>query len=314
MVSAISEKVSAFTSPSSSTINGEDSGISSSRTPLGLDPATPSPTNATPSTHPTVSEISTSSSNFYQGLSFLWLQVLISKFVLNIYGRDNQQKQEVRQEIKVKTGQKVGDATFIDPVTSTSTRSQINVCDSLDKSLPQPVRLSLEVENMSMQIDVQERCTDFVFKISSIECDMCSFMDNFPFPGQWVPHLGESNGKLFSSTTSNFPDDVLQLIATASGFSSVRQPRTPGNTSDFMSSMTQNQNQFQSSFVYLKGSLPRKYQLMKRLKVDVNVQPFEVVVWLPVFDLFRSVLVSEGKSAEDPPPPQVRSGCAHACV
>lgn len=136
-----------------------------------------------------------------------------------------------------------------------------------------------------MQVDVQEYCSDIIFKVSAMEGDLCTLtpLDAHSHSNsKWVPYLGNSNGKLFSSLKSNFPDEVLH--STSPGLSLGRF-RASGAVSHLSPRL-------HSSFLYLKGHWPRKGQLLllKRPKVELDVRPFEAVVWLPLLGLIHSVL------------------------
>lgn len=255
MVSTISEQVSKLTMPHvPAGVSSNDSGIGYSRTPNKQEPATPSPTNATPTTLPMASEISTaSSSTLYQGLSSLWLQLLVSRLTFRLYGRD---------KLRASPGPR-------------------------DSERCAPVRISVEVESVSVQLDVQERCTDVIFKISNMECNFSRLTPDSPpsGQGQWVPYLDNCNGKLFSTSSSNLSDDVLQ--ATAPGQQNSEFLVSPSYHSTLSSAP-----KFQPSFLYVKGLLPHGGKVTKAVKVDVRVCAFEVVVWLPVFEFVQSVVAS----------------------
>lgn len=259
MVSTISEQVSLLTTALSPTdISSKDSGIGYSRTPNEQDRATPSPTNATPTTLPTASEISTvSSSILYQGLSSLWLQLAISKITLHLYGHGELSTHRAHDE----------------------------GCGSVGCA---PVRISIEAENVSMQVDVQERCTDVIFKTTSMECDFSKLNPESPptGQGQWVPYMENSNGKLFSTSGSNLSDEVLQ--ATLPGQQILFSPPCR----DIPSSAPK----FQPSFLYVKALFPHRgkgSKMTKVVKVEISVRGFEAVIWLPVLDLVQSLLVME---------------------
>lgn len=262
-VSTISEQVSLLATPLSPTgASSKDSGIGYSRTPNEQEQATPSPTNATPTNLPMPSEISTTSSSIlYQGLSSLWLQLLVSRVTLRLYGRDEPR---------------------------TSPAHHDGRCGS-DRCAP--VRVSLEVESVSMQVDVQERCTDVIFKISSMECDFLKLKADSPPTGcgQWVPYLDNSNGKLFSTSSSNLSDEVLQ--ATVPGQQNSGLVVSPSYRVALGSAP-----KFQPSFLYVKGLLPHGGKVTKAVKVEVSVCAFEAVIWLPVFKLVQSVVAASGRT------------------
>lgn len=232
----------------------------------------PSPSNATPTLHTGSSEVSTAlSSNLYQGLSCLWLQFIVSKFILNIYGRDET------------------DSGTNPSKTRTKRRGSADgrCC---------PVRISLEVESSSLQLDVQEKCTDYIFKVSSVECSLCKLTTTSPSGDSslsphdhWVPYLENSNGKLFSSTSSNLPEEVLQ--STTSSLVVSQFQASGGEKSEIVFSPSHRplSAKFQPVFLYLKGHVPCRSQVSKRLGVELNVCAFEAVVWLPVWSVLLGV-------------------------
>lgn len=271
VISTISEQVSQFTSPHTVTgvVSSKDSGIGYSRTPYEQEKATPSPTNATP-TLPTASEFSTaSSSTLYQGLSSLWLQLLISRLTLRLYGQDE-----------------------LGAASPAHGGAQDGGCGSVRCA---PIRMSIEVESVSVQLDIQERCTDVIFKVSSMECALSKFETKSPPPGrgQWVPYLDNSNGKLFSTSSSNLSAEVLQ--ATASGQQNSDVLVSPS----YHSTLSSAAPKFQPSFLYMKGHLPHGNRVTKPVKVEVSVCAFEAVLWLPMFTFVQSV-VAYGGSATKP--------------
>lgn len=268
-MSTISEQVSLLAIPLSLTgVGSEDSGIGYSRTPNEQEKATPS-SNATPTDPPAASEISTASSSIlYQGLSSLWLQLLVSRVTLRLYSRDD---------------------------TRTSPANQDGRC-GFDRCAP--VRVSLDVESVSMQVDVQERCTDIIFKISSMECDFSKLKSESPPTGcgQWIPYLDNSNGKLFSTSSSNLSDEVLQATVPS-------QQNSDLLVSPSYRVALESAPKFQPSFLYVKGLLPHGGKVMKAVKMKVSVCAFEAVFWLPVFNLVQSVVAASGSRT----PQQVKS-------
>lgn len=275
----------------------QESGMNLSNT---QNDAIPSPTNATPTitTLPAVSEVSTaSSSTLYQGLSSLWVQLIVSRFILHLYGRDE---------------------TAARPNCPRRTQTEGHVSDG-DRCTP--IRISLEVESVSTQVDVQEKCTDCILKVSSVDCSFCKLVPSSSSPSasqspgtyrnapsfehhNWVPYLENSNGKLFSSTGSNLSDKVLQL--TAPGLLMSQLQASGEETVDIVYSPSQHRvgSTFQPSFLYVKGHLPRGRSHVttatKRVKVEVGVSAFEAVVWVPAFRFVLSLLASEKKTSKMP--------------
>ena len=263
IVADLSAKVSAIKSSlkaSSQTPKVQPGGVASRSGSEGCihtmaPPTTPS---ATPSSFRTLSDISTVSSS-YQGVSSLWLQLLVSKCLLHLYGKESASKPPPIEEEGMNAS-------------SHTTGSG-------------PVRVSLEADSMSLQVDVQEKCTDFILKLASLESHLTVLGITSK---AWEPYHPHSRGKLFSSTISNLPDDILQV--TAPGFS-LNQFQTPGmgRTKDVYSTCFS--PNLSSSFLYLKGYVPLKFPRIP--KFEMNIRPFELVVWLPVAGLVNSIFGSE---------------------
>ncbi len=248
----------------------------------------------------TQSEKSTASSwDFYQGLSSLWLQILVSKLVLRLYGRDE------------------GGVAF------SNSKSTPNKGRRESEARCSPIRISTEIESVSLQLDVQERCTDLIFKVSSVECDFSTLAPRPPSscdPQQrtgWIPYLNNSNGRLFSTSTSDLPEAVLRH--TAPGFEGTRfqscsgsvvpptaaAASSPSLSIEFSSgSQGSFSPKFQPSFLYLKGHFPRRGKASKTLVgVELSVSAFEAVVWVPVVEfavsVFRTARADSGVAGSD---------------
>lgn len=302
IVSDVAEKFSSFTSHSSSSVPSShaekhDSGITSPKIATGRHThilATPTTPSATPSL-PTASDISTTSSS-YQGVSSVWLQLLVSRGVLHLYGRDDacrtahpSSQKDRDNEISVRRAPARAESLEEknEPFYSSSS--------SASSSSP-PLKVSVEVESLSLQVDVQERCTDFILKVAGVESDFCTLSKCSSGSNSWVPYLIHSKGKLFSSVASNLPDDILQV--TAPGFSANQfQSSGQGIGADVYSPCRS--PKLHSSFVYIKGYVPTRFPRVPRL--EVTVRPFEVVVWLPVIGLMLSIIGSRSESDKTPP-------------
>lgn len=284
-VSKVLDQVSLLTASAMAPHRGrQDSGGgggSLPRTQSEQEYAVPSPRNATPTLRTASSEVSTTlSSSLYQGLSCLWLQLIVSKFILHIYGQDETDS-------------------------SNLIRTRTERCGSGD-GRRHPIRISLEVESTSLQLDVQERCTDCIFKVSSVECSFCKLVTTSPScsadsqfsrDAHWVPYLDNSNGKLFSSTSSNLAEEVLQ--STTPGLVVSQFQASGGDSSEVLFSPLHRplSAKFQPVFLYLKGHSPCRNQVSQRLCVEMTVCAFEAVVWLPVWSLVVAVF-SLGKSLD----------------
>lgn len=305
-MSDVAEKLAAVISRSPSSAlpshaEKHDSGISSPKTAMRGHThilATPTTPSATPSL-PTASDISTTSSS-YQGVSSLWLQLLVSRFALHLYGREDADTaaRSSRQKYHEKGS----------TISMTSARSEALKESSvtgrrpyLSSSASSPsLKVTVEVESLSLQVDVQERCTDFILKLASMESDLCVLSECSDGSNSWEPYLIHSKGKLFSSAISNLPDDILQVTApviSANQFQSSGQ----GIGIDSNSCLSP---KLHSSFAYVTGYFPTRFPRVPKL--EVNIRPFELVVWLPVIKLAISI-VSSGIESHKTQPTIVRA-------
>ncbi len=262
MVSEVRDNIRAVKS-SLSAISGQtpplasDSTASPSHSHVLAPPTTPSAA----SSFRTLSEVSTSSSSF-QGISSLWLQLLVSKCVVYVYSKESRDfvVQERKEEGRID-----------------------------DRGL-QPIRLAVEAEGVSLQVDVQEKCTDFVLKLAGIE----SHLAKYELPSaDWRPYIDNSGGKVFSSSVSNLPDDILQATAPSfspSQFQSSGMGRMMGIYSSCFSPTLGS-----GGFLYMKGYIPLK--LFRVPKLEVNVRPFEILVWFPMIKLLTSVFGGSKKKS-----------------
>ncbi len=203
-------------------------------------------------TLPAGSDVSTVSSFLiYQGLSSLWIQVIVPKLVLNLYAWDH------------------------------SGTKQASDKESLFGTL---VKLSIEIDGTSLQVDIQEKCTDIVFKLAAMESslyqknDSLTINDTSTFlpDNQWIPRITSSNGKLFSSLSSVLPEGLSQETAATSPTILLpsQQHLSPSSS--------------QSNFVLVTIKLPQGLP-HKVIKLSCNVRPFEVCAWLPVLQYVLDV-------------------------
>ena len=245
--------------------------------------SSPAPSTITHSTTlPAGSDVSTVSSFLvYQGLSSLWLQVLFPKLILNLYTRDENFgtttptstpgscDQQTAAEDNLTVGERHHDGD-----------AKLEEGGSL-------VKFSIEVDGTSLQVDIQEKCTDIVFKLTAMEAtlyrrspltDSLEHHTQLLVPGnQWIPCLTSSNGKLFSSFCSVLPESLshegLSLTASA--------PSGPVMEDRFLPGQKHLSPTVQSSFVLVTVKIPHQ-QPHHPVKLSCNVQPFEVCAWLPV--------------------------------
>ena len=278
-------------STSSASLEVDDSGIivSSKQGEPSVPPSSvlssPAHSTVTPPTHPVGSEVSTvSSSLVFQGFSTLWVQLLVSKLVLNIYNRQ-------------KPASSFGSSEYSTPFTSPSAADKkTSSSDQLDGSLSssggtEAINVSFEVDGISLQVDIQERCTDMIFKMASMECSYLKKHSSSDDPStkvSWLPYLSHSNGKLFSTSSSSLPEELSRITDPLS------HPLVPFEQAAAMSSP---QHPFspklQPNFVQLKVKLPH-LQLLRTTRLSLSVKPFELVAWLPVLEAVIEVFSAAG--------------------
>lgn len=205
--------------------------------------SSPAPSTQTHSiTLPVGSDISTVSSFLlYQGLSSLWIQVIAPKLVLKLYAWDHSDSKQLHSH----------------------SRGVL-------------VKFSIEMDGVSLQADIQEKCTDVVFKLAAMEASLyqksgsvTSGTPAFIPENQWIPRISSSSGKLFSSLSSVLPKSLSQEAAMASPTVLLPSQQHTSPTA-------------QSNFVLVTVKVPQGLPHHQLLKLSCNVQPFEVCAWLPV--------------------------------
>lgn len=269
-------------------LEADDSGIMmSSRQELYAPSILSSPahSNVTPPTLPAESEISTvSSSLVFQGFSTLWIQLLISKLTVNIYSQ---------QTTSIVPGS--GPSNYVTPFTSPSgvdkEASQLGGDNqSSSNEVSEKINVSLEADGISLQVDIQERCTDVITKMASIECSYFKKLCE-DSTVKWVPYLSNSSGRLFSTTSSSLPEELSRFTDPLSHplapFEQVENPL--GSASYLLSPKHQPSPKLQPNFVQFKVKLPR-FQPLKTTKLSLSVKPFEVVAWLPVLGSLSEII------------------------
>ena len=272
---------------SSSNLEVDDSGIivSSRQGQPSVPPSSsilssPAHSTVTPPTLPVGSEVSTvSSSLVFQGFSTLWVQLLVSKLIVNIYNRQG-------------SPPTIESSKYTTPFTSPLTTDKLagRLSDDLSSSRrSETVKVSLEIDGISFQVDIQERCTDIIFKMASMECTYLkkhSQERDSLSRSSWLPYLSNSNGKLFSTSSSSLPEELSQLTDPLShpllSFESAAGVSSPHHLHHPFSPKPQ------PNFVQLKVKLPAS-QLVRTTKVSLSVKPFEVVAWLPLLDTVMEI-------------------------
>ena len=258
--------------------------------------SSPAHSTVTPPTLPAGSEVSTMSSSLvFQGFSTLWIQLLVSKLVLNIYSQ--QQTSSIPQFS--------GSSKYSTPFTSPSaagkeSSSSSKLEDGSSSSRvasggSETIKVSLEVDGISLQVDIQERCTDMIFKMASMECSYVKKHYKDPSTTSWLPYLSNSNGKLFSTSTSSLPEELSRMTDPLSHPPLVPFEQTAGISSPYHHHHHTFSPKLQPNFVQLKVKLPSS-QLLRTKRLSLSVKPFEVVAWLPVLDVIMEIVSAAAAS------------------
>lgn len=230
--------------------------------------SSPTYSTVTPSTLPVSSESTATSLVVYPGLSSLWIQVLISKLAFHIYLKEPKEawsKGEVSSSVSSSYATPMTSPTSVSDADGHSVSSQGNVL----------TKLSLEVDSASLQVDIQEKCMNVVFKVAIAEGSYLKWKQ-----GVWVPCL--SSEKFFSSSRSAIPDDLSQVVAEFVPAITVQIPTSP-----FHQSPTKQHR----NFIFLDVKIPFD-QPHKSPKIHLNMLPFEVVAWLPLAHYLHSLVAA----------------------
>ena len=223
-----------------------------------------------------------SSSLVFQGFSTLWIQLLVSKLVINIY---NQQQTPSIVQFS-------GSSEYSTPFTSPSaadkesSSSKLNGASRAASGVSETIKVSLEVDGISLQVDIQERCTDMIFKMASMECSYLKKHCKNPSTTSWLPYLSNSNGKLFSTSSSSLPEELSHMTDPLS-----HPPLVPFKQAAGLSSPQHHtfSPKLQPNFVQLNVKLPSS-QLLQTKRLSLSVKPFEVVAWLPILDTVMEIV------------------------
>lgn len=176
-----------------------------------------------------------------------------------------------------------------------------------------PVRLSFEAEGLSLQVDIQEKCADIVFKVAAMDSTMLKkelyrdtslplatdIMDD-PYvvvpSNLWAPCISNSNGKLFSSSCSVLPESLSQVIPPPTSSLSLVPSQQLCMGQDLPGHYSPKR---QSNFVLVKVIVPRN-QMNKAVKLSCSVCPFEAVAWLPALQVVLDIVSpSKGEVAQE---------------
>ena len=279
---------------SSTSLEVDDSGIVSSLRqgePPSSILSSPAHSTVTPPTLPAGSEVSTMSSSLvFQGFSSLWVQLLVSKLVINMYNQ-----QLASSTVPLSKSSKYSTPYTSPSVAAKDISSSVKPGDGLSSSRAagegsDTIKVSLEVDGISLQVDIQERCTDMIFKMASMECSYLKKCCKELSTASWLPYLSNSNGKLFSTSSSSLPEELSRMTDPLS-----HPPLVPFEQAAVISSSSPQHHhhpfspKLQPNFVQLKVKLPSS-QLLRTKKLSFSVKPFEVVAWLPVLDTVMEIV------------------------
>ena len=294
---------------SSASLEVDDSGIVSSlrqgepSIPPSSILSSPAHSTMTPPTVPAGSEVSTMSSSLvFQGFSTLWVQLLISKLVINIYSQ--QRAPPATQPCReYSTPFTSPPAAAKDSPASTELGGSLSFSRAASEGR-ETIKVSLEVDGISLQVDIQERCTDMIFKMASMECSYLKkhFCNKESSTPSWLPYLSNSNGRVFSTSSSSLPEELSRMTDPLSHPPLVPFEQAAGISSSSPQHFHPFSPKLQPNFVQLKVKLPSS-QLLRTKKLSLSVKPFEVVAWLPVLDAVMEMAsaatsVGDGGSTE----------------
>lgn len=271
--------------------------------------SSPAHSTVTPPTLPAESEVSTvSSSLIFQGFSTLWIQLLISKLVLNIYHRQPSASQWATSCSKYTT-------PLTSPGAGCKEAHQVSDESSFSsKEALETVKIILEADGISLQVDIQERCTDLIFKMASMEgsylkTELCQdSTTNF----SWLPYLSNSTGKLFSTVSSSLPEELSCITDPLSHphmpFEGAMSSSSSSAVGYLLSPQHQLSPKLQPNFIQVKVKMPQS-QPLKTMKFSLNVKPFEVVAWLPVLETVLEVFSAAAAVSSQPNEVKVHLHC-----
>lgn len=250
-----------------------DSGIVSSFAHTPVYPpsilSSPAHSTVTLTTLPAPSE-STVSSFVYPGFSSLWVQVIVSKLALSFYGT---QARQVEREWDLFSSS----SFYGTPLTSPSDSTQVEASESCFSDIPtvHSTKLLVEFDGISLQVDAQEKGTDVVLKISSVESHY------FKKEETWKALLPSE--KLLSSSTSALPEELSHLVTqSVSSVSQIHLPVQAGGSAG---------PKMHRSFIFLEAKVPRN-QPHKVTKIRLTVQPFELVIWFPAICSVQNIVTA----------------------
>lgn len=266
-----------------------DSGISSRtlQTPIHAPSRLSSPaySTVTPTTLPVSSESTSTSLIMYPGFSSLWVQVLVSKLLFSLYLKEPSEAGSKPEPSSSSS------SYYTTPVTSPSL-----VCDTHGKSAMESATLqgelvtkvSMELDNSSLQVDIQEKCMDVVFKVTAAEGSYLKKTKE----GAWEAYL--SSEKIFSSRHSAIPEDLSQVIAEFVPATSIQMSASPHQ---------QSATKLHRNFFFLDVKIPQD-QPHRSTKIQLNMLPFEVVAWLPLVRHLQ-LFVAAAEQGKPPAPAKV---------
>ena len=261
-VSQVMEGVSLLlASPSPET--SEDSGVHSAEEP----PQTPqhhpshlsSPppstiTTATLPAHTSLGTASTTSSLYeYSGFSTLWIQAIVTKITLIIFASlppTSTPSSGPIEKHSLSAHSKTSSTTsYLTPLTSpTFEMSSVSATDAhltmgamegvsgrgckygAESESETAAKFSVEIDGLSVQFDVQEKCTDLIVKVSAVGANLYrkhfgrfAAMDGGggrrEGGGQWIPYLPSE--KIFSSKGSTLPAELSEILTHSSSAGTV---------------------------------------------------------------------------------------------
>ena len=326
----------------------DDSGVHSSEDPLPTphrhpshlsSPALSTITTATITTLPTHTSLgnasSTSSLYTNHGFSTLWIQAIVSKATLTIYAplppnpRPTTTSSSVERYSVSAQSKTSSTGSYMTPLTSPT----VEIVGPITYPLPtglqtegstarkdggrdrdfteeesQMAKFSIEVDGVSVQFDVQEKCTDLIVKVLAVGANLhrrnCGHFASTGGKGGgrsggvWIPYL--SSEKILSSKGTALPAELSEILIHSSSAGKDILYSTCEVYALMLGSFntaihlpqghTVSSDSFRN-FITLELNIPRQ-SVHRAAGLKLKIQSFEAVVWLPVVDMVSSVLGS----------------------
>ncbi len=292
----LSSSLSPLLSPAPSPEDAHDSGVVTASAHSPSLPSSPAHSTITAPTLLTLGSGSLASSLLRpQAFLSVWVQLIVTKTTLTLYNRDLPASlPHPPPHHRPHRRSSSASSDYATPLTSPTLDCPDDLSPSLQVGIrPPPVtRLKVEIEGTSLQLDRQEESADIVLKVAAVECSYAGREEDER--EQWRPYLeGE---QVFSSRGSVLPGELSTLV---------NQSTCPATSPLLHPLLTSPKHH---SFIVVEARLPRKHG-HRPPTVRLNVQPFEVVIWLPVMNSIKDIISTLTASPSDDALPTDKVSC-----